>query len=498
MTASSDSFQEFLDGVPTGSDPDVEAAIKTLRDFASRNGHEALKEKFEELIVGSEGDKFVKNLAGDLANLSGLKVKEEYESIKGIWQRTMMPVWNSTKDAFLSRDGFQILGSSLSLAGRTWEGLSEFWDKVQKEHPIIKYADKPVKAFAVVLYIKGAPVIGAIKASELVGRSAEEYGKTRKLWHSIKKGCKDTANSIYHHFLRLTIGNNVKPAMEEFYKQLGIDQSSAKQFIRAVKSYDQMHQLDELGIVGAGNSAKNVTKIAEELAKNNPNLAKDSKNAIDIGLISGIVIPATLKGLDYKKMLEISSAAVKPDIAKKLSNFPPSIKSFAMDRIVQYSIDNPFKNIEDVISRSFDALSNSKNTNIGINAFGHYLKKQSPDLYSKFSSVLQGISKGSAGLEEFGKMLQESPEYKKLNKKDKAEIQKFVADYAVEDILQNVLEKSAERGAKRPDSLKPRKASFRERFSDFFSRKKKTGFVKSLEESRKGSKKGKSTSLDQK
>lgn len=490
MALASDEFQEFLDEIPSNNNTEVENAIKVLMDFASKRGQDSLKEKFEEAI-GPEGDKFIADLAKDLAEMSGLDVKEHSESLSHIWDRTMGSVFRSTKDSLLSGDGFRILGASLSFVGKTWEGLSEFWDEAQKEHPLIKYADKPVKSFAVVLYIKGAPVVGAIRAAELIGRTADEYGKTRKLWPSIKKAAKDTAKSIYKHFLRLAMGQEAKPAMEEFYKHLGISQNDSKQFIKAVESYDQFGQLSDLGVRGARAAARNVSKIIEEIAKNNPEITKSSKNVIDVGLISSIVIPATLKGLGHGKILEIASATIKPDIAKKLSYFPPAIKSFTMERIAQYALDNPSKNIEDAISKSLDELHKSKNSNIGMNGFRHYLKKQNPDLYTMISGFFDESNGFVIGVEKADSVFKESASYGKLKKSEKKEFQKYFLDYAVEDILREVLETSADRAPKASSSNPQKKPTFRERFTRFFSRKKKEKFAESLLESREDKGKGK-------
>lgn len=483
MSLVSDEFQEFLEEIPSQNNPEVENAIRVLMNFASKEGQESLKEKFEE-IIGPDGDKFISNLAKDLAEISGLSVKEHSESFRQIWQRTMAPVWKNAKESFLSKDGFRIIGASLSLAGKTWEGLSEFWEESQKEHPLLKYADKPAKAFAVALYVKGAPVIGAIKAAELVGRTAEEYGKSRKLWPSIKKASKDTAKSIYKHFLRLTIGQEAHPAMEEFYKRLGIEQDNAKNFVKAVEAYDQLGQISDLGISGARHAAMHVTKITEEIAKRNTDTAEKASDLIDVGLISSIVIPSTLKGLSHDKMLEIASATIKPDIAEKLSHFPPSIKSFTMDRITQYALDNPSKNIEEVMSKSLDALHGSKNPDIGVNAFGHYLKKQKPELYIKLVSFFGNKRGDVVSIEDAEAIFKDSKPYKKLKKSEKMEFQKYFADYAVEDILQGVLETSADRAPRISSGNAQNKPTIRQRFSKFFTRKKKDSFAKSLIESR--------------
>lgn len=464
MVLEADEFTRELDELATEDvNQEVLDAIRILKTYSSEKGSKALRGQFEKAL-GREGDTFLTALSQELAELSGLIPSKEKKSLRKIWDKTMGRVWQGAKDHMLSKDGFQILGATLSAPGKVLEGVSEFWDEAQKQHPLLKYADKPVKAFAVALYIEGAPIIGAIKAAELVGRTAEEYGKTRKFWPSLKKASREWAEGIYHHFLRLTIGESIKPAMEQFYKTLGVREKDAKRFIEVVQAYDQMGSLDNLGKEAAELAAERVSNLASDLVKTHPVLSTVKEAALDLGLLASIILPATAKDVSYNQIKEVVGAVLDPAISEQVSKLSPRVKSFAMERIIQAVRDNPNQDVSKLVSDSVNALASAKGVKINVNMFELHLKKHNPDLHKKLGPFFEVGNGKKVGFEEVESLMKSSKQLKKLNKFEKQDLMKFVSDYVVEDVLSSHLGASAAREVKESKTIPPVKKGFASRF----------------------------------
>lgn len=473
-----------------GLNPDVVKAFQTIHDFIQEGQDEENVVAHVRAAVGKDGEELLTTLAKELAILSGLDIKEGKKSLKKVWDKTLGLFWKELKKNMISKDGFQILGATLSAPGKVMSGLSEFWDEAQKEHPLLKYADKPVKAFAIALYVEGAPVVGAIKAAELVGRTAEEYGKTRKFWPSLKKASRDWADSLYHHFLRLTIGNDIKPAMEQFYKTLGMREKDAQNFVKVVQAYDQLGRLDQMSKKAAGIAANQVSNLASDLMQNHPVLSNLKYTAVDLGLIASIILPASDKNISYSQIKEIASAVLDPDLSDQLSKLSPRIKSFAMERIVQAVIHDPSHNIQEIVTKSMNDLADAKDIKVNVDGVGAHIKKHNPVLHKKLKVFLD-VGKGQeVSFEQVESLMKSSKQLKKMKKADRKELMKYVTEYAVENVLSEHLGASAAREVQEPKQEPQKKKKFADRFrkgrntkKKFASKikpKKKTNFVEMI------------------
>jgi hypothetical protein len=432
MATDAAKLQQFRDNlnsllVRAPNDAELAKNIDILWEAAQKRGLEELQ-KVTEKIMGKRGAKIANVIAASIDDISEEGIKKNASALKKIWKRTVGKVWGEAKDDVKTKNPYLVIGAMLSFAGKTWEAVSVFWDEAQKEIPILKYADKPVKAAAIALYIKGAPVLGVIKAAEFVGRASTEYGKTGKFFHSIWKAAKDTAKSIYKHFLRLTIGEEVSPAVEQFSKTLGqkfeADEKSARKLTKLVQSQDIMNYLDTLTPEQATQAAEKIAKFSEEIG--------ETKGVVDLGLVASIVIPSTAIGLDDEKMKDLVNAAIQPDAKKKIDLLSPSIKALAIERIVQavHNTENP--NIAEIMSQSLDAVSLGKNLKVDVNGFGERLKVHNPTLHKKLEGYFDHAKGEKYTLEQISQNLDEGPNLKKLKKSEKKELMKLSADYAVE------------------------------------------------------------------
>lgn len=436
-------FEKMLEELRNNA-PDDETLSRNI-DVLLEQVHKKGVDQFHHVaqsIFGKNGADLIKALAEAQGEISLNEIKSRTNILKKIWKRTVGKVWRDTVEEVKSGNPYMVVGSILSVTGKTWSALSEFWDEAQDEIPALKFADKPIKAAAIALYIKGAPVLGVIKAAEFVGRTSIEYGKTRKFFHSLWVAAKDTLSSIYHHFLRLTIGTKFSPALEQFAKTLGsefrADKARAKEFAEFIKSQDVTKYLQDLTPEQAETAAKKIFILSQKMSK--------EKEVVDIGAISNIVIPSVAKGLSDERIRGLVEASQKSENKLMLEKLPTTIRSMAMYRIAEASLQQKDRSVENIMSDSLRAVSKLKEKELKLDDFEEYLKEHKSGLHKKLEPYFKHSNiPEKFTINQVSELFEGEDNLKKMKKADKKEFMILAADFATEKALYKAIGEDSKR-----------------------------------------------------
>lgn len=294
-----------LDTLPERLDGFTQDAGEILASTLSPDKLQRLSAAYDEL-AGKESAAGKKSVLQDAKDLFNVHVGS---------------VIRETKHDLLRGSALQKIGTSLSFAGRAWEGVSIFWNELAKKKPALKVLHNTiVKPIVVALYSAILPELAVVKACEFVGKSICAVAKGGG-WKSVAKVATNMVRSTSKHFERI-FGTKDKVELAESIDELNIDESS-KALMQSMLTYDKVSEvvsgtIDKpsaefmCGVIIAakfnGMKIEKAIKLAEPLAKQ----IDDSPNPIDTTLVvTSVMVAAKSNGMSLKDSIALASSLIE-------------------------------------------------------------------------------------------------------------------------------------------------------------------------------------------
>ena len=214
-----DTFFDSVDWSDKALPPIVAQSASAVVDYMqSQAGLQTLPDRIDQfqddahkILDNALAPEKIKSLSDAYDTYSDAKKESAslLEDAKGLFDIHVGSVIKKTKRNLMQGSSLQKLGSALSFVGRSWEGISIFWNELVEKKPILQILDSTiVKPMAISLYAAILPELAVVKSCEFVGRSigAVSQGKG---WKGIANVATNMLKSTSNHFQRVFgVGSN--------------------------------------------------------------------------------------------------------------------------------------------------------------------------------------------------------------------------------------------------------------------------------------------------
>ncbi len=186
--------------------------------------------------------------AGEAKDIAQTELSAIKEDCRALYRLHITPVIEEARTGLQDRSTISKVATVLSVTGRLWEGLSNFWGAMVKKHKVLEPLHKMIIVpAAIALYAATLPEIGLIKACEFVGRSIKAYRQADKgkKWGEVIGVAKKMGKEIWRHIKSLKSGSALGKVVTELGNVIGIKEHDVKPLVDLLSKSGVMEKLED-------------------------------------------------------------------------------------------------------------------------------------------------------------------------------------------------------------------------------------------------------------